>query len=282
MMRAPLVILVLERGLSRFDQLEVGRHKLGLAPAREIAAHQGVEIVLERADLVGRPFPGQSGEGVRGGAGAVIVERRGVAPERNIDGERDLFDRAHAIEPVRAHIARQIEELYGGEIGGGDALEDLLIGGIGRLGRASVLADQRLDRRPVDDVERIERAAAIVARINGRGVDDQHLLEQHPEPVGERTAPVGAGQEARDLIDGLRACRRILAVARPDRVALRRDLVLAGLDHRAQERQRVREPSQFEERNAVFGARDVVEVGAERIVPLAPLDLGRRHGRQRL
>jgi len=72
-----------------------------------------------------------------------------------------------------AHVARQIEELFGGEVGGWDPFEDLLVGGIGRLGRAPVLADQRLDRRPVDDVERIERAAAIVARIEGRRVDDQ-------------------------------------------------------------------------------------------------------------
>jgi hypothetical protein len=59
-----------------------------------------------------------------------------------------------------ARIARQIEELFGREVGGGDALEDLLVRRIGRLRRAPVLADQRLDRRPVDDVERIERAAA--------------------------------------------------------------------------------------------------------------------------
>jgi hypothetical protein len=76
---------------------------------------------------------------------------------------------------MRAHVARQIEELFSREVGGGDALEDLLVGGIGRLGRAPALADQRLDRRPVDDVERIERAAAIVARIEGRRVDDQFV-----------------------------------------------------------------------------------------------------------
>ena len=64
-----------------------------------------------------------------------------------------------------AEVARQIEKLDGGEVGGGDALEDLLVGGIGRLGRAPVLADQRLDRRPVDNVERIERAAARKAAI---------------------------------------------------------------------------------------------------------------------
>ena len=118
-----------------------------------------VEIILERADLIGRPFLGQRGEGVRRGAGAVIVEGRGVAPQRDVDGERDLLDRAHAIEPMGAHVARQIKELFSREICGWDPLEDLLVGGIGRLRRAPVLADQRLDRRPVDDVERIERAA---------------------------------------------------------------------------------------------------------------------------
>ena len=53
-----------------------------------------------------------------------------------------------------AEVARQIEQFDGGEVGGGDALEDLLVGRVGRLGRASVFADQRLDRRPVDNVER--------------------------------------------------------------------------------------------------------------------------------
>jgi hypothetical protein len=76
---------------------------------------------------------------------------------------------------MRAHVARQIEELLGREVGGWDPFEDLLVGRIGRLGRASVLADQRLDCRSVDDVERIERAAAIVTRIEGRRVDDQFV-----------------------------------------------------------------------------------------------------------
>ena len=92
----------------------------------------------------------------------------------------------------------------------GTALEDLLIGRVGRLGRAPVLADQRLDRRPVDDVERIERAAAGIARIEGRRVDDQHLLDQHSQPVGERMAPVGAGEEARDGVDALRGPNSLL------------------------------------------------------------------------
>ena len=253
-----------------------------MPPAREVAAHQRVEIILERADLVGGPLLRQGGEGVGRGAGAVIVEGRCVAPERDIDGERDLLDRAHAVEPMGAQVARQIEKLVGREVGGGDALEDLLIGGVGRFRRAAVLADQRLDRRAVDDVERIERAAPGVARIDGRRVDDQHLLDQHPEPVGERMAPVGTGEKAADRVDALRHVRRIRSRPRPHRIALRGDLVLAGLDHRAQERQGVREAAQFRERDAVLGARDIVEVGAERIVELPALDLRRRHRRERL
>ena len=50
-----------------------------------------------------------------------------------------------------AEVAREIQEFYGGKVGGGDPFEDLLVGRIGRLGRPPVLADQRLDRRPVDD-----------------------------------------------------------------------------------------------------------------------------------
>jgi hypothetical protein len=47
----------------------------------------------------------------------VIVEGASVATRRDIDGERDLLDRAHAIEPVRADTAPQAEELVGDEIG---------------------------------------------------------------------------------------------------------------------------------------------------------------------
>jgi hypothetical protein len=43
-----------------------------------------------------------------------------------------------------AEVARQIEEFFGGEVGGGDALENLLISGIGRLGRAPVLVSAKL------------------------------------------------------------------------------------------------------------------------------------------
>src|ERR1700722_4643332 len=74
----------------------------------------------------------------------------------------------------------------------------------------------------------------------------------------------------------------MLVGGRPGRVALRRDLVLPGFNHRAQERQSVGERAQFAERNRVVGTGDIVEVGAERIIPLPSLDLRRGHRRERL
>jgi len=50
-------------------------------------------------------------------------------------------------------------------------VQNLLIGRIGRLGRAPVLADQRRDGRAVDDVEAVERAGAgetMAVEILGR------------------------------------------------------------------------------------------------------------------
>jgi len=46
---------------------------------------------------------------------------------------------------VSADVARQIEQLVGREVGGRHAVQDLLIGRVGRLGRAAVLADQGRD-----------------------------------------------------------------------------------------------------------------------------------------
>ena len=104
----------------------------------EIAAHKSVEIVLELPDPIERPFLRQGRGGVRRRADAVIIERRGVAPEREVDAEGHLLDRAHAIEPVRARIARKIEPFVGGKIGVGTPREE---------GRAVAGARSPADRR---------------------------------------------------------------------------------------------------------------------------------------
>ena len=64
--------------------------------------------------MVDRPFLRQRGESVRRRAGATIVERRHLAPERDVDGQRDLLDRREAVELVGADVARQVEELVVG------------------------------------------------------------------------------------------------------------------------------------------------------------------------
>ena len=183
---------------------------------------------------------------------------------------------------MRADVARQVEKLVGGEIGRRHAVQHLLIGRVGRLGRAPVLADQRLDRRAVDHVERIERSGAVVARIDRRRVDDQQVLEQHAQPVAERAAPVGPGEERERRVDAGGGVRQVRARALAHGEVLRRDLVLARLDDGAQQRQRVGERAQFGEGDAALGARDIVEVGAERIVELPPLHLRRGLRRERL
>jgi hypothetical protein len=87
---------------------------------------------------------GGNREGVADDAGEPFVI--GVL-QRDVDGERDLLDRAHAVALVGAHVARQVEKLVGGEVGRRHAVERLLIGRVGRLRRAPILGDQGLDGR---------------------------------------------------------------------------------------------------------------------------------------
>jgi hypothetical protein len=94
---------------------------------------------------------------------------------------------------VGAKVARQIEELLGREVGGGNALEDLLVGRIGRLGRAPVLADQRLDRRPADDVKRPEdcplRVAGLLPRETIVGKMPPKVVFDSAEPNDDDEEP---------------------------------------------------------------------------------------------
>jgi hypothetical protein len=69
-----------QRRLARLGELELRRHKFDHAPARQVAAHQRVKIVLELPYLIDRPILRQRGEGIRNRAGVVVVERRLLAP----------------------------------------------------------------------------------------------------------------------------------------------------------------------------------------------------------
>ena len=95
-------------------------------------------------------------------------------------------------------------------------------------------------------------------------------------------AAIGAGEKGQGFGDARGRGARALGVAGANGVAEAGYLVLAGFDDEAQQRQRIGERAQLGERDAGFGARHVGEVDAERVIPLAALDLGRRLGLQRL
>jgi hypothetical protein len=78
----------------------------------------------------------------------------------------------------------------------------------------------------------------------------------------------GRARKARNGVEALSQVRRIVARG-ARRVGLSGDLVHAGLDDARRKRQRVGEAAQLGKRNAVVGARDIAEIGPERIVELA-------------
>jgi hypothetical protein len=73
--------------------MKIGRHEFQHAPAAGIAGHQRVEIILELADLIDAPFLRQSGEGIGDRSGAIIIERRRIAPQRDIDPAAERCER---------------------------------------------------------------------------------------------------------------------------------------------------------------------------------------------
>src|SRR5271169_2470761 len=106
--------------------------------AAETTGQQRVEIILKPFYLIDRPLLRERREAIGNGAGAVVVERRHVSAQRDVDGERDLLDQAHGVAPVRTDVARQVEQFVRRKIRGGDAVQDLLVGGVGR---AAVFSD---------------------------------------------------------------------------------------------------------------------------------------------
>ena len=79
----------------------------------------GVEIILSLPYLIDRPFLRQRGEGIGNRPGVVIIQRRVLAPQRDIDRQRNLLDRREAIKPMRTHVALQIQQFVAAKIGFG-------------------------------------------------------------------------------------------------------------------------------------------------------------------
>jgi transposase len=137
-----------------------------------------IEIVLELSYLIDGPILRQLGEGIRDRAGVVVVERRLLAPERDIDRQRDLLDRREAVESMRARVARQIEKFVGTEIRRRHAVWRLLVGGIGRVRRAAVLADQLFVRSNFAKTISLALArAASTSGIRSSGMEVHPIAE---------------------------------------------------------------------------------------------------------
>ena len=91
----------------------------------------------------------------------------------------------------------------------------------------------------------------------------------------------GRAKKRVTLIDRPRACRRILAVRERMAKACAASWSLRVSITARRSGSASASPRSSANETAVFGARDVIEVGPEWIVPLAPLDVGRRHRRER-
>jgi hypothetical protein len=94
--------------------------------------------------------------------------------------------------------------------------------------------------------------------------------------------PIRPRERRERRLDARGGVGRAGRIARTHGVVEPGDLILTGFDHGAQQRQRIGERAQLVERNAVFRARNVREIDAERIIPLPALDVGWRLRRQRL
>jgi hypothetical protein len=96
-------------------------------------------------------------------------------------------------------------------------------------------------------------------------------------------ATIGAGEKGERGFDaGVRVGGGASRIARADRIVQPRDLILTRFNDRAEQRQSVGEGAQFGKADRGAGARRIGDIGAEWIVELAALDLGRRHWFQRL
>src|SRR6185437_15141745 len=117
-------------------------------------------------------------------------------------------------------------------------------------------------------------------------VDDEEILEQLPEPGRPEMDAVRQAEERLDLGDA----RVAVAIARlavgklaaADGPAQALELILARLDHGAQQVKAVGERAQLREADRLVGARRDREVVAEGIIELSPADIGRCLRRQRL
>ena len=194
----------------------------------------------------------------------------------DVDVHHHLLDRAEAVGVVGAAVARDVEQLVGGQEPPGAAVDHLLVGRRRRPRPSAGVVDEELDRGTVDDIKADDITAAGATGLEGRRVDRQEVMECGAQPGCEFGLAVGMAPELGQRIDApLRVRPRAVGVARDDRPIELLDLVLAGLD-RGRHEVVLRQRPQVVEARVLPGPRRVDKVVADREVPGPhPLRVGR-------
>ena len=181
-----------------------GQHA-GADALRVVASEEAVEGALVGLDLFGGPVVGvgRLDDAERGDAVGEAGEVEVLLAQCLVDAQEDALDAREAVGAVGAAGLADVVELVAGVVAGGHAVEELLIGGRGRARRATGDVEQGLDGLAGDQLQRVEGAAASLARVDGDGVDLQQVADEGDEPGAEVLRAVGAFEEGGDAARGL-------------------------------------------------------------------------------
>ena len=77
----------------------------------QVAGELGVPIILELLDLVRRPALRHADQRVGDRAFGKIIELPELAAQPDVDGHQHLLHRREAVDPVGAHVTRQVDDV---------------------------------------------------------------------------------------------------------------------------------------------------------------------------
>ena len=272
----PFVVLILQHAVLGRLVLHAAGYELGMAALGRVAFHEAIPILLELANLLGRPVFGHADQRLGHVAFGVVLQLVHLAAQRDVHRRDDLLHRAVAVDAVHAPVAHTVDQLVAGEVSRHHALEHLLIGRAFN-GCAAILTDHALDGRAVHQVQGVQLAATGLARVDGGRVDHQHVFQQGTHPGVPIVVTVGLEQELVDLVAA--GVGLFLGVTGLDVPLHPADLILAGLDDEAHQIIGLGQHAQLGEAHRLQGAGRQVLVVAGLVVQGAACHVIRCHGR---
>ncbi len=257
------LVVLAERRLLRVHDVNA----VGDKPAIVLAGPDGhaVPPLLELTHIIRVPRLRHGEDRVWHVAVGEILELVKLPAEGDVDSGDDLLDRAEPVDPVGPHVARSVDQLLLGIVHGRHTVQDLLISRVRRHRHPSVAVQDPVDGGAVDWVEAEQLAAEGQARIDARGVDDQQVLDEHPQPGFPVVLLVGIVKEVPQELDPPVALLLPL-VPEPEVDDLGRHLVLAGFDTQPEEVVAVRQAPQVSKGGAFAALRGRVNVVLSRVV----------------